>query len=73
MDTENYVTIMEAARQKGVTRQGVVDAIERGVLRSHVVFGRRVVCRDDVASWTPRNYGDARTRRKPAEAEETAE
>lgn len=56
MDIEDYITIMQAARQKKVTREAVNEAIGRGALRCEWVFQRRVVHREDVEKWQPRPY-----------------
>ena len=50
-DLENYLTVTQAARLKGVSRQTVYAAIEDKRLPHATKLGRTVVKRADVLAW----------------------
>lgn len=50
-DLANLVTVTEAAKLRGVSRQAIHALIERGRLRSVEMFGRVLLYRNEVESF----------------------
>jgi len=71
IETADYLTIQEAARELSVTDAAVRGAILKGRLNAVVMLGRKVVPRSDLAAYQARTRPDGvkpvgRPRRKAA-------
>jgi excisionase family DNA binding protein len=51
IDVSDLVTLTEAAKMRGVTRQAIHSLIERGRLRSEMMFGRVLLYRSEVEAF----------------------
>lgn len=56
INTDEFVTISQAAAMSGVTTAAIYDAIKGGKLSAVEVLGRKAVRRADVQAWEPRSY-----------------
>jgi hypothetical protein len=52
-DLENYISQVEAARIRGVSKQAIADLIRRGRLTTVSVAGRTLVLRSEVEAFVP--------------------
>lgn len=69
---EEYITPKQAAERKGVSVPAIYRAIERGVLSSTEVLGRKGLRPVDVDAYQPGSYGGVerfRRRRGPTKKE----
>ncbi len=58
MNTDDLLTITEAASALGISRAALYDAIQNGRLAAVTVLGKQVLRRADVAAYEPRSYRD---------------
>ena len=58
MNTDDLLTITEAANVLGISRAALYDAIQTGRLTAATVLGKQVLRRADVAAYEPRSYRD---------------
>lgn len=58
IETKDYLTIQEAARELSVTDAAVRSAILKGRLNAAVMLGRKVVPRADLAAYQARTRPD---------------
>lgn len=65
MNPEEWISITEAAKQLGVSRGSIYEAINAGKIRTVTVLGRQAVHREDVAAYTPRGYVGRRESARP--------
>jgi hypothetical protein len=56
-ETDELVTMAEAARLRGVTHQAIADLVKRGRLRSMDIAGRPHVFKDEVLNYQPSKGG----------------
>ena len=68
---EDWLTLTEAAAAKGMSRQGLFEAIGAQRFPALMFAGRWIIHRADLAAWTPARRGP-KPRRK-AQAEEAPE
>lgn len=57
---ENYLSVQEVAKFRGVSRQRVYKWIEAGLACDHDRLGRCMVRRDDAAAWEPMDKSPGR-------------
>jgi excisionase family DNA binding protein len=50
---EDLISLAEAARLRGVSRQAIDDLVKRGKLATVEIAGRRLVSRQDVNAYEP--------------------
>lgn len=53
----DLISVTEAAKLRGVTRQAILDLISRGKIQAVEVGGRRFVRRSEVRSYKPSKGG----------------
>ena len=58
MNTDDLLTITEAANVLGISRAALYVAIQNGRLTAATVLGKQVLRRADVAAYEPRSYRD---------------
>ena len=51
LDVKDLITITQAARLRGVTRQAIADLIERGRLSRYEIAGRPFVLRSEIEAF----------------------
>ena len=56
MDTEQYVTVRDAARELGVTESAIRNATLKGRLRFEKLFGRKLIHRLDLEDYRRRAH-----------------
>jgi excisionase family DNA binding protein len=54
---EQYLTVPQAATVLGVSKSAIYEAIREARIRSELVFGRRVIRREEVAAYQQRTEG----------------
>ena len=65
MDTEQVMTIEEAASYLKVARAAIYGAVHAGRLHMTTVLGKRVVYRAEVEAYQPRRYSGKRDTVRP--------
>jgi predicted site-specific integrase-resolvase len=56
MRIEDVISVTEAAKLKGVSRQAILDAVNAGIISVVLtVAGRRLLSRADVIAYQPRD------------------
>ncbi len=74
MDIEQLVTIKEASQELGVTITAIHNALNEGRLPFTVVFGRRVIHRDDLEAYRARTQPDGiKPKGRPRKQPDTTE
>ena len=76
MEEGEFVTVAQAAEEKGVTRATAYRAIREGKLAVVILLGRRLVRRDALAAWQPSSVGGKRPgqgRKKKTEVSQDTE
>lgn len=69
MDTENFLTVREAAAALGVSESAVRNAMLEGRLSSAVALGKKVIARADLAAYQQRTQqGGVKPRGRPKKA-----
>lgn len=57
VQADDYLSVMQAMKVKGVTRASLYRAMDRGELVFSVIGEHRVIRRKDLDAYTPRAYG----------------
>lgn len=65
-ETENLITIAEAARLRGVVADSIRKLIARGRLRSVTFYGRVLVYRDEILAFEKKSPGPQKRAKKKA-------
>ena len=55
VQTDEYLSLMQAKQVKGVTRAALYRAMERGELAYSVIGARRVIRKEDLEAYIPHN------------------
>lgn len=67
------LSVTECAKKKGVTRQAIVSAIQRGTLPAQVVGKYYAIKPEDCDQYTPIKYPSNRAKKEVADTQESQE
>jgi excisionase family DNA binding protein len=70
---DDYITVPDAAKERGVTEQAILDLIYRGKLAAQKVGRQWLIKKRDLAAYTPDPGGRPPKKKRPPRSPKTPE